>query len=139
MVELNQLYKCGICGNIVEVTHASGGQLVCCGQPMDLLKANFVEASIEKHKPVIKKTADGKTIIKVGLVPHPMEEKHYIEFIEALVGDKVLRKYLHPSEKPEMIICDCGDDCKCGSDCSCGGEIKKARAYCNLHGLWKNN
>jgi len=122
MTELNQLYKCSICGNIVEVTHSGLGELVCCGKPMDLLKENSVEASVEKHKPVIEKTKEGY-LIKVGSVVHPMEEKHYIEFIEAFVGEKVLRKYLHAGEKPEMLVTE---------------KPTGARAYCNIHGLWKN-
>jgi superoxide reductase len=126
MVELNELYKCSVCGNIVELTHVGGGQLVCCGKPMDLLIAKSSEEGTEKHKPVIEKAANEKeTIIKVGSIPHPMEEKHYIEFIEVFVGEKVLRKYLSPGEKPEMMLCDV--------------DVVKARAYCNVHGLWKSD
>lgn len=123
MVELNQLYKCSVCGNIVEVTHVGGGNLVCCGKAMNLLVENSVEASIEKHKPIIEETSEG-TYIRVGLIPHPMEEKHYIEFIEAFVEGKVFRKYLHAGEKPEMFVSE--------------KKVTIARAYCNLHGLWKN-
>ena len=123
-VELNEIYKCNVCGNIVELVNVGGGELVCCGQPMNLQTEKSGEEGNEKHKPVIEKSSDGKnTIIKVGSIPHPMEEKHYIQWIEAFVGNKVLRKYLSPSEKPEMVLCDV--------------NITNARAYCNIHGLWK--
>jgi len=124
-MDLNAIYKCEVCGNIVELVHVGGGELVCCGQPMKIQEEKSGEEGTEKHKPVIEKTEDGKsTTIKVGSVEHPMEEKHYIEWIEAFVGNKVLRKYLSPGEKPEMNLCDV--------------EVKSARAYCNVHGLWKS-
>jgi len=123
MTEKNEVYKCEICGNIVEVVHNSVGVLVCCGQNMTLMKENIVDAAQEKHVPVIEKTAK-ETIIKIGSEEHPMTEEHHIEWIEAIASNKVLRKYLSPGEKPEMIICDV--------------EITNARAYCNLHGLWKS-
>jgi superoxide reductase len=123
MTEKNQIYKCEICGNIVEVVHASVGVLVCCGQNMTLMTENTTDAVQEKHVPIIEKT-ENETTIKVGLVEHPMTEEHHIEWIEAFVENKVLRKYLSPSEKPEMKLCDV--------------EVTSARAYCNLHGLWKS-
>lgn len=123
MVKLNQVYKCAICGNIVEVTHVGGGTLVCCGQPMILQEENTVEASIEKHVPVIEKI-DGGVKVKIGSVPHPMEEVHYIEWIEVMAGDKVLREYLKAGDAPE-------------AEFKIEGEVV-ARAYCNLHGLWKS-
>jgi superoxide reductase len=126
MTELKQVYKCGLCGNIVEVVHSSGGVLVCCGQPMLLQTENTVEASKEKHVPVIEKL-DGEILVKVGSIDHPMEEKHYIEWIELMFNDKVYRKFFKPGDKPEakFKVCDCNVDFT-------------ARAYCNLHGLWKS-
>ncbi|MDA8096260.1 MAG: desulfoferrodoxin [Clostridia bacterium] len=122
MTELNQVYKCNICGNIVEVLHTGAGQLTCCNKPMVLLKENTVDASKEKHVPAIEK-AGNRVTVKVGGVEHPMEEKHYIEWIEVIAGDKVYRKYLKPGEKPAAEF-----------------EIKSdsisVRSYCNLHGLW---
>lgn len=123
MTKLNQVYKCALCGNIVEVTHASGGQLVCCGQPMTLQTENTVDASKEKHIPVVEKTGN-EVLVKVGSVEHPMEEKHYIEWIELQTPKCIYRKYLNPGEKPEAVF-------KTDEDIVC------ARAYCNIHGLWK--
>ncbi|MDP2750060.1 MAG: desulfoferrodoxin [Nanoarchaeota archaeon] len=123
MTNLNEIYKCNVCGNIVEVVHASGGILVCCGQPMQLLQANTVDASKEKHVPVIEKTSFG-VLVKIGSIPHPMEEKHYIEWIEVLADGKVYRKFLKPGDKPEAEFC-----------INTSNII--AREYCNLHGLWK--
>ncbi|UCE06288.1 MAG: desulfoferrodoxin [bacterium] len=123
MTQLNQIYKCEICGNIVEVLHTGVGELVCCGEPMELLVENTVDAAKEKHVPVIEKSGN-KVTVKVGSVAHPMEEKHYIEFIEVMADGKVYRKFLKPGEKPEATF-----------------EITSAkltaREYCNLHGLWK--
>ena len=123
MAEFQGIYKCEICGNIVEVIHAGDGELVCCGQPMVLLKENFVDASKEKHVPVIEKTADGYKV-KIGSIPHPMEEKHYIEWIEIVADGKAYRQYLKPGQASEALFCI---------------EAKQivAREYCNLHGLWK--
>jgi len=124
MTDIKQVYKCNICGNIVEVLHAGAGTLVCCGQPMQLQKENSVDASLEKHVPVIEKTAAGVKV-KVGSVPHPMEEKHYIEWIESIADGISCRKFLKPGDKPEAEF---------------ETKAKKvfARAYCNLHGLWKS-
>ena len=122
MTEKLQIYKCEVCGNIVEMLHAGAGQLVCCGQPMKLFKENTVDAAKEKHVPVIEKTATGIKV-KVGSVAHPMEETHYIEWIEVIADGKAYRKFLNPGEAPEATF-----------------EIKAdkvtAREYCNLHGLW---
>jgi len=118
-----QVYKCALCGNIVEVLHAGGGELVCCGQPMQLLTENTVDASKEKHVPVIEKTADGYKI-KVGAVPHPMEEKHFIEWVELVADGKAYRQFLKPGDAPEAFFC-------------VKAEKVTAREYCNLHGLWK--
>lgn len=124
MTEKNQVYKCPLCGNIVEVLHTGAGELVCCGQPMDLMVANTVDAAKEKHVPVVEKTGNGFKV-KIGSVPHPMEEKHWIEWIELLAGGKVYRQDLAPGKAPEAIFCVEATD-------------GTARAYCNLHGLWKS-
>ena len=123
MAERLEVYKCDACGNIVEVLHAGGGELVCCGQPMDKLVENTVDAATEKHVPVIEANDDGVTV-KVGEVAHPMEEKHYIEWIEVIAGDKICRQFLKPGEVPEAAFR------------AVAGPVS-AREYCNLHGLWK--
>jgi superoxide reductase len=123
MTEKLQIYKCEVCGNIIEMLHAGPGELVCCGQPMKLYLENTTDAAKEKHVPVIEKTATGFKV-KVGSVAHPMEEKHYIEWIEVIADGQAYRKFLDPGEAPEATF-----------------EIKAdkitAREYCNLHGLWK--
>ncbi len=123
MAERLEVYKCDLCGNIVEVLHGGGGELVCCGQPMKLFTENTVDAAKEKHVPVIEKV-DGGIKVKVGDVPHPMEEKHYIEFVELIADGKVYRQFLNPGEAPEAVFCIEADQVS-------------AREYCNLHGLWK--
>jgi len=123
MTELREIYKCNVCGNIVEVLHAGKGELVCCGQPMQLQKENTVDASQEKHVPVIEETNDGY-LIKVGIVEHPMNPEHYIEWIELVAGEETYRQYLQPEDKPEASFWIPKDR-----------EIY-VRAYCNLHGLW---
>ena len=120
---LNEIYKCQTCGNIVEVVHAGDGVLVCCGKEMALQVANTVDAAKEKHVPVIEKTAVGVKI-KIGSEPHPMEASHYIEWIEVIVDDVVKRKYLRPGDAPE-------------AEFEISGVSGQARAYCNLHGLWQ--
>jgi len=124
MTEQKQIYKCNICGNIVEVLYAGGGQLVCCGQPMELLKEKIEDVGKEKHVPVIEKTETG-IIVKVGSVSHPMEEKHYIEWIEIIADGASYRKFLKPGDKPEEEFC-------------IKAEKIEAREYCNIHGLWKS-
>jgi superoxide reductase len=140
MTELNQVYKCNICGNIVEMVHAGPGELFCCGQPMALMKENTVDASKEKHVPMIETrenqgfsgpqkssiSAETKTGIKVkvGSVAHPMEQAHYIEWIELIADGKAYRAYLKPGDKPEAEFC-------------IKAAKVTAREYCNLHGLWK--
>ena len=125
MTELNQVYKCNVCGNIVEVLHAGVGKLVCCGEEMELLKEKgLAEEGKEKHVPVIEKTGAGVKV-KIGSVPHPMEDKHFIEWIEVLADGKVHRQYLKPGDKPEAEFC-------------VKAERLTARQYCNLHGLWKS-
>jgi superoxide reductase len=124
MAERLEVYKCDICGNIVEVLHGGMGTMTCCNQPMTLLKGNTVDASLEKHVPVIEKTAEGIKV-KIGAVAHPMEEKHYIEWIEIIADGKVCRQFLTPGGSPEAFF-------------PVKGENIQAREYCNLHGLWKN-
>jgi superoxide reductase len=122
MTELLQIYKCEVCGNIVEMIHSGDGELVCCGKPMKLFVENTVDAAKEKHVPVKEVTADGLKV-KVGAVPHPMEEKHWIEWVEIIQGDKVYKVFLKPGQAPEAVF-------------PVKGEWT-AREYCNLHGLWK--
>ncbi len=124
MVKINQIYRCPICGNIVEVLHAGGGELVCCGKPMELLEAKVQDVGLEKHLPVIEKTTNSITV-KVGSVPHPMEESHYIEVIEIIADDKVYKKFLKPGQEAVVIF-----------NLSANQVI--ARAYCNVHGLWQS-
>ena len=124
---LHELYKCSVCGNIVQVEHVGGGVLVCCGKEMVLQEENSVDASKEKHVPVIE--VEGTIArIKVGSEPHPMEESHFIMWIELLVDGVNYIKHLNPGEAPEaeFII-------------PIGAEKEKitARCYCNLHGHWK--
>ena len=124
MAERREVYKCELCGNIVEVLHGAGGTLVCCGQNMKLMKENTTDASKEKHVPVIEKTETGIKV-KVGSVPHPMEEKHYIEWVEVRTGENVYIRGFKPNEKPE-------------SEFPVTSTNVKVRAFCNVHGLWTN-
>lgn len=126
MTTLNQIYKCSVCGNIVEVLHAADGELVCCGKPMILQVENTVDASLEKHVPVTEAIGD-KVMIKVGSVAHPMEAAHYIEWIEVITSARVYRKYLNPELDREAK-----------AEFTVEGEVIKVRAYCNLHGLWQS-
>ena len=123
MAERLQVYKCEACGNIVEVLHGGAGELVCCGAEMVLLEENTVDAAKEKHVPVIEKVAEGYKV-KVGSVAHPMEEKHFIEFIELIADGKCYRQFLNPGEVPEAVFC-------------VSASQVTAREFCNLHGLWK--
>ena len=122
-MESGQIYKCEVCGNIVALLFAGGGELVCCGAPMKLMVENTVDASKEKHVPVIEKVPGGYKVV-VGSTLHPMEEKHWIEFIELIADGKVYRQNLKPGEAPEATFCVQADNVS-------------AREYCNLHGLWK--
>jgi superoxide reductase len=118
-----EIYKCEICGNIVEVLHSGTAPLVCCNQKMNLMEENTVDASKEKHVPVIE-IGDGKITVRVGSVPHPMEQAHYIEWIELLADGKAYRQFLQPGEKPEAVFL-------------ITAQKVTAREYCNLHGHWK--
>jgi len=123
MTELKQVYRCNVCGNIVEVLHAGVGQLVCCGQPMELLTEKTGDVGKEKHVPVIEEAPNGFKV-NVGSIPHPMEEKHFIEWIELIADDEVCRKLLKPGEMPE-------------AEFKIKAEKIVARVYCNIHGLWR--
>lgn len=125
MTQLNEVYRCEVCGNIVEVVHAGIGELVCCSQPMKRLVENTVDASREKHVPVVERTDDG-ILVKVGSVAHPMEAAHYIEWIEVVANGRVMRAYLKPGMAPEAKF-------------KCAGDSFTVREYCNLHGLWKTS
>ena len=118
-----QVYKCNVCGNMVEMVRAGAGELVCCGQPMNLLAENTTDAAREKHVPVIEKV-DGGVKVKVGSVPHPMEDKHYIEWIEVVAGAGAYRQFLNPGDAPEAVF-------------PVQAVHITARGFCNLHGLWK--
>jgi superoxide reductase len=123
MAERYQVYKCDLCGNIVEVYNGGAGELVCCGQPMKLLEENTVDAAKEKHVPVTE-TVEGGIKVKVGSVPHPMEEKHYIQWIEVIADGKSCIAFLKPGDAPEAVF-------------NVQGDNITVREYCNLHGLWK--
>jgi superoxide reductase len=123
MAEKLEVYKCDICGNIVEVVHGGEGELVCCGEEMKLMTENTVDAAKEKHVPAIE-NIDGGYKVKVGEVAHPMEEKHYIEWIELIADGKAYRQFLNPGDTPEAVFMVDASDVT-------------ARELCNLHGLWK--
>jgi superoxide reductase len=123
MTKVNEVYKCNICGNIVEVMHASYGTLVCCGQPMQLIEEKIEDVGLEKHVPVVERTAT-EIKVKVGSVPHPMEDKHYVEWIEVIVDGKIYREFLKPGMEPVAKF-----DVK--------ARKIEVREYCNLHGMWK--
>ena len=118
-----QVYKCGICGNIIEVLHKGKPALVCCGEPMKLFEENTTDAAREKHVPVAEQSGNTMTV-KVGSTAHPMEDKHYIEWIQVVAGEKAYRQFLRPGHKPEAMFEIHEDDVT-------------IRAYCNLHGLWR--
>jgi superoxide reductase len=131
MTKLNEIYKCEICGNIVNILHTGAGELVCCNQPMNLITEKTKDEGLEKHIPVIEKLTqnickggDG-VLVKIGEIEHPMEEKHYIEWIEiTTIDNKIGKKFLNPSDKPE-------------AEFHSRSKIKEIRSYCNIHGLWK--
>lgn len=123
MAQQHEVYKCDLCGNIIDVLHGGGGELVCCGEPMKLMTENTVDAAKEKHVPVVEKTANGYKVI-VGSTLHPMEAKHYIEWIEIIADGKSYKQFLQPAQEPVAEFC-------------IQAEQVTAREYCNLHGLWK--
>ena len=120
-----EVYKCEVCGNIVEVLAGSDAELVCCGQNMTLLDAKTADQGKEKHVPVIEKI-DGGFKVKVGDVPHPMEEKHFIEWIEVVADDKAYREFLKPGAAPEAVF-------------PIDASTITAREHCNVHGLWTSS
>lgn len=124
MAKKLEVYICEACENIVEVLHGGAGKMVCCGKPMKLLEENTVDAAKEKHVPVVEKTKDGVKV-RVGSVPHPMVDEHYIEWIEVIADGKAYRQFLSPGNAPEATFC-------------IDATELTARAYCNLHGLWKS-
>jgi len=124
MTAILQIYKCEVCGNIVEILHQGAGELVCCGEPMKLYEENTVDAAKEKHVPVVEKV-EGGFKVKVGSVPHPMEERHHIEWIEVVADGKAYRQFLNPGEVPEATF-------------KIDAERITAREYCNIHGLWRS-
>ena len=123
MAERLQVYKCELCGNIVEVLHGGVGDLVCCGEPMVLLEEQTADAATEKHVPVVEPIAGGFKVT-VGTVPHPMTEQHHIEWIELLANGKAYRQFLQPGEAPEAVF-------------QVDAPEATAREHCNVHGLWK--
>ncbi len=125
MAKKKEVYKCEVCGNIVEVLHGGAGTLVCCGQDMTRFDEKTADSSTEKHVPLIEKTADGYKVT-VGSTLHPMEEKHYIEWIELIADGVSYRKYLAPGDKPAAEFC------------VQAGTVS-AREYCNVHGLWRGD
>ncbi len=122
-ISIGQTYKCALCGNVVEVVFAGGGTLACCGEDMALLVENTVEASKEKHIPVVEKIEKGFKV-SVGSIAHPMEDKHYIAYVELTANGVTYRKDLNPGDEPVVTFCVCAPEAT-------------AKAYCNLHGLWK--
>ena len=123
MTKKLEVYKCEVCGNIVEVLHTGAGSLVCCGKPMKLQDENVTDAAREKHVPVVEKTDLGFTV-RVGTVAHPMEDRHHIEWVELVADGRAYRQFLDPGELPEAVF-------------RVDVERVSVRAYCNLHGLWK--
>jgi len=124
MTEVNQIYKCGDCGDMFEVIREGTAKLQCCGKELEPLQEKTTDEGNEKHVPVIEKTDTGVKV-KVGSVPHPMEEKHYIEWIEIMADNRVYRKFLKPGESPEAEF-----DIK--------AKNIRAREHCNVHDLWKS-
>ena len=119
-----QNYRCNICGNIIEVLQAGKGDLVCCGQPMELLQEKTADTGMEKHVPIVETSAKGIKV-KVGDVPHPMEEKHHIQWVEIITDSGDYRQFLKPGSKPE-------------AEFQVRAQNIVAREYCNIHGLWKS-
>lgn len=123
MAKRLEIYKCMHCGIVAEVVHEGKGQMICCGEPMKLLAENTTDAATEKHVPVIEKIEGGYKV-KVGSVAHPMQEEHYIEWIELLADGAAYRRFLEPGQAPEAVF-------------NVEAESVSARELCNIHGLWK--
>jgi superoxide reductase len=124
MTEVSEIYKCNVCGNIVEVLHSGEGELVCCGEPMKKMEAQTEDYKNEKHVPMIEKQ-DGGYMVIVGSTLHPMTEEHYIEWIELNADGKVYKKFLKPGDEPKAFF-------------KVEASEVSAREYCNIHGLWKS-
>ena len=124
MAKQLDIFKCELCGNVVELLHVGKGELVCCGQSMMLMEEQTADFTTEKHVPVIEKK-DGGLLVKVGSIPHPMIEKHYIEWIQVIIDGKNCKQFLKPGDAPEAFFAE-------------DGENVSAREYCNIHGLWKS-
>ena len=125
-MEINEIYKCEVCGNVVEAVQFATGEISCCGKEMVKLIPNTKDAATEKHVPVVEEK-EGGYLVKIGSVAHPMLEEHFIEFIEVIYdNNKIMRAYLRPGVKPEAWFP------------KADGNIIEAREYCNLHGLWSN-
>ena len=123
-MELNQINKCNVCGNTIELVNLGNGQLVCCQKPMEELVPKITDEGTEKHLPVLEDTESG-ILVKVGSIPHPMDDDHYIVWIEVVTTDsKVYRHYLKPTHPPQTRFV------------LSSKNVKQIRAYCNLHGLW---
>ena len=130
MTEKLQVYKCDRCGNIVELIESGKGNLVCCHVPMTLQEPKTEDAAKEKHVPFIEKIEGGYKVRIGQNAAHPMEEKHYIQWIELLSNGKAYRQFLNPGDAPEAVFCVCGQGCSTSDDV-------QAREYCNVHGLWQ--
>ncbi len=124
MTEKHQVYLCVHCGNMVEILNVGGGTLKCCGDAMQLQVENTTDAATEKHVPVVV-AVDGGFKVTVGEVNHPMAEEHFIEWIELNVDGKAYHYDLAPGDAPEALF-------------NATGSKVFARAFCNLHGLWKS-
>jgi len=124
MTKLSEIYRCNVCGNMVEIVKEGPGELTCCNQAMELLEERQLDVGSEKHIPIIEKDGD-KIVVKVGEVHHPMEEEHYICFVELFVGDKVYTKTLKAGDEPKAVFEVCADT-----------DDLRAREYCSVHGLW---
>ena len=118
------IYKCPVCGNVIELEYVGGGPLSCCGKPMILQEAGTTDGATEKHIPFIQKKDNGY-LIRIGEVEHPMVETHYIEWIEIIAGDRIYKKFLKPGDKPEVFFDNINE------------EHFLVREYCNIHGLWE--
>ncbi len=124
MAKRLDVFKCDVCGNIVEMLHVGGGELVCCNQPMTLLVEKTADKSTEKHVPVIEKIEGGYKVT-VGTTLHPMTDEHFIEWIELIADNKVYREYLQPGQTPSAVF-------------MIEATEVSAREYCNLHGNWQS-
>lgn len=130
MTELLEVYKCEVCENIVEIINDGIGELVCCEEPMVLQEAKTADPGTEKHVPFIEKIEGGYKVRIGQNAAHPMEDKHYIQWIELLICGNSYRQFLKPGDAPEACFCVCDADCPENTEVS-------AREYCNVHGLWK--